>query len=226
MTKWELDKQIEEKVAEFTDTYFWSKLPSHREQSLSAQYAGIDVQLSCNSRVVNFDEKAKIRGCLNSILQYPSFELEMTSRSGVRREGWFLANTIQTDYYAFIGVFASTADENKLTADNMISAVDMLWVKKSDVKQMISGQIDDDQLKKDITDIQDEDCLDELIGWNFGKIRKKYEHGLFWLTYSTKLKEHPVNLVTTRDQLEKLPHSKHFYITKDKIENIPLHNKK
>lgn len=43
MTKWELDKLIEEKVAEFTDTYFWSKLPSHREQSLSAQYAGIDV---------------------------------------------------------------------------------------------------------------------------------------------------------------------------------------
>lgn len=43
MTKWQIDKLIEEKVAEFTDTYFWSKLPCHREDTLSAQYTGIDV---------------------------------------------------------------------------------------------------------------------------------------------------------------------------------------
>ena len=58
----------------------------------------------------------------------------MTSKGGTRREGWFISNTISTDYYAYIGVFAATSDENSLTADNMISAVDMLWVKKEDVK--------------------------------------------------------------------------------------------
>lgn len=84
--------------------------------------------------MANFDEKAKIRGCLNSVYQYPSFELEMTSRGGTRREGWFVSDAISTDYYAYIGVFATTTDENSLTADDMISAVDMLWVKKEDVK--------------------------------------------------------------------------------------------
>lgn len=112
MNKWNRDKLIEEKVAEFTDKHFWSKMPCHREEALSAQYAGIDVQLSCKGHTVNFDEKAKIRGCLNDVCQYPSFELEMTTRSGTRREGWFMASTIHTDYYAFIGVFATTTDEN------------------------------------------------------------------------------------------------------------------
>lgn len=217
MTKWELDKMIEEKVAEFTDKYFWSKLPSHREQSLSAQYAGIDVQLSTNNGTINFDEKAKIRGCLNSILQYPSFELEMTSRSGIRKEGWFLANTVQTDYYAFIGVFATTTDENKLTADNQISAVDMLWVKKNDVQNMIYEQISEKQLKEDIAELQEDD-ISPLM--NYGKARKRYPHKKFWLTYSSNLKEQPVNLVTTRDILEKLPHTKHFKITKEGIERL------
>ena len=141
MTKWQLDKMIEENVAKFTDENFWSKFkaPSKRVEDKQMQYAGIDVQLSG----INFDEKAKIRGCLNSVYQYPSFELEMTTRSGVRREGWFFS-ALSTDFYSFVGVSADTTVENDLSSDGRISAVDVLWVKKTDVQDMVEEHLTND----------------------------------------------------------------------------------
>ena len=49
------------------------------------------------------------------------------------------------------------------------------------------------------------------------KKRKTYPHRKFWLTYSAWMHEKPVNLVVPRDTLEKLPHSKHFIVTKEKV---------
>lgn len=146
MDKWQIDKLIEENVAEFTDTYFWSKLNSNaavtRAEDLQMQYAGVDVQLSTSTSLVNFDEKAKVRGCLNSVLQYPSFELKMTARSGARRDGWFFS-ALSTDYYAFISVSADTTAENDLSCDGRISAIDMLWVKKDDIEDMVHEHMTD-----------------------------------------------------------------------------------
>lgn len=217
MTKWEIDKLIEENIAKFTDQNFWHKFkaPSKRVEDIQMQYSGVDVQLSN----INFDEKAKIRGCLNSVYQYPSFELEMTTRSGVRREGWFFS-ALSTDFYSFVGVSADTTIENDLSADGHITAVDILWVKKSDVQKMVQEHVEIDQLKKDIAELQDEDCLDKQLGWNFSKARKRYADGKFWITYSKTLKEKPVNLVVPRATLEKLPHSRHFVVTKDRIKKL------
>ncbi len=89
----------------------------------------------------------------------------------------------------------------------------MLWVKKSDVKDMVREQMTDQQLEDDV-----EELKEDLDAQCFGKTRKRYSHNKFWLTYSANLKEQPVNLVTTRATLEKLPHSKHFRITKKRIE--------
>lgn len=217
MDKWQIDKLIEENVARFTDKHFWSKfkVPAERVEDKQLQYAGVDVKLGSTS----FDEKAKIRGCLNSVCQYPSFELKMTSRGGSRLDGWFFS-ALSTDYYAFIAVSADTSIENELSADGRISAVDMLWVKKQDVKDMLYEQMTDEQLEEDIQELQDEDCLDALLGWNWGKARKKYEHGKFWLTYSKYLKEQPVNLVAARETLEQLPHTKHFIVTEKGVKKL------
>ena len=62
--------------------------------------------------------------------------------------------------------------------------------------------------------------LPTCLGYNKsrdGKYRHKYPHGKFWLTYSTRMHERPVNLIIPRGTLEKLPHSKHFIVHKGKI---------
>lgn len=48
------------------------------------------------------------------------------------------------------------------------------------------------------------------------KHRKRYLHEKFWLTYSPYLNEQPVNLVTTRQNLESLPHSHHYIANKER----------
>lgn len=209
------DSLVEKNVARFVDENFYSKSKLSadicRWADKQHQFAGIDLTI----RTTNVDEKIKYRNCLNSVLQYPSFELEFTNKAGNRQTGWFMNAQLSTDYYALYCVFATTADENQLTADNAVSAVDVLLVKKSDVKDMVQEQMSDQQLKDDMKEIKE-----DLDAQCYGKARKRYPHGKFWLTYSSNLKEQPINLVTTRDTLEKLPHTRHFYITKDKVNKI------
>lgn len=87
--------------------------------------------------VLNIDEKAKYRGCLNQIQQYPSFEVSYINKSGIRQDGWFTNNSLCTDYYSFIGVYSYITDESKLSNVDSISAIDILFVKKSDVIDMV-----------------------------------------------------------------------------------------
>jgi hypothetical protein len=50
-----------------------------------------------------------------------------------------------------------------------------------------------------------------------GKYRTKYSHKKFWLTYSSRKPEKPMNIVVPRATLESLPHSRHFIVTKGKV---------
>ena len=91
-----------------------------------------------------------------------------------------------------------------------------MWVKKSDVKDMVAEQMTKEQLEADIEELREDDFSAQL----YGKARKQYPHKKFWLTYSTKLWEKPVNLVVPVDALLKLPHTKHFLVTKGKTRKI------
>ena len=59
----------------------------------------------------NFDEKLKVHGCLNQVLGCPSFELQLIDKAGNIRDGWFASQDLSTDYYAYIGISATTDDE-------------------------------------------------------------------------------------------------------------------
>ena len=67
----------------------------------------------------------------------------------------------------------------------------------------------------------DADGIEAFGGSTYnGKHRHSYEHRKFWLTYSTHLRERPVNLVLTRDTLLSLPHTKHFIATKEGVKIV------
>ena len=215
--KYKADMLIEAGVSQFLDDNFYGKLKAevHRWKDTEHQFAGIDTTINNT----NFDEKIKIRGCLNSTYQYPSFEVSMLNRGDEIDDGWFV-KPLSTDYYAFIGVYSYGNDENAISATSQISACDVLWVKKQDVVDMIEEQMTMDELKSDANELR-EDSI-ELFQ---NKSRKTYPHRKFWLTYSAWLFEKPVNLVIPRTTLEKLPHSKHFIVAKGKVTQIRGNNK-
>ena len=206
--KYKVDQLIEAGVSKFLDEHFYSKLKADvtRWHDKEHQFAGIDVTV----KSVNFDEKLKIRGSLNSVLAYPSFEVSLINRGGHQQDGWF-TQQLSTDYYAYIGVYSYGTDENAISCPNEISACDVLWVKKQDVVDMVEEQMTIDELKEDADELRN-DGYDEN-----DKKRKTYPHRRFWLTYSAWMSEKPVNLVTTRATLEKLPHSKHLIVTRENV---------
>ena len=209
--KYKTDMLIEAGVSQFLDDNFYGKLKAatHRWKDKEHQFAGIDTTINNT----NFDEKIKIRGCLNSTYKYPSFEVSLLNRGDEVQDGWF-CQQLSTDYYSFIGVYSYGNDENAVSCPNEISACDVLWVKKQDVVDMVEEQMTMDELKSDAAELREDDFMPQA------KKRKTYPHRKFWLTYSAWMHEKPVNLVVPRDTLEKLPHSRHFMITTDKITMI------
>lgn len=169
------------------------------------QFAGIDVTVGGT----NFDEKVKVRGCLNQVYGYPSFEVSFVNRAGDVQAGWFAAD-LSADYYAFIGVYSCGADENALSDSAAVSECDVLWVKKQDVKDFVEEHVGVEQLKRDAEELRE----DGPDSWTT-KRRKTYPHGKFWLTYSAWMPEKPVNLVFPRKELETLPHSARFAVTRE-----------
>lgn len=212
-----LDMKIESNIAQFLDKNFWSQFPYgyKRQTEKEFQFAGIDITVASKSDLsIHFDEKAKIYGCLNSILQCPSFEISFLNRAYEIQDGWFCQN-LSTDYYAYIAVYADTENINDLSAENIISACDMLWVKKKDVVDYVQQHIDLSALQEDAKELRVEG--DEQ---NLYKHRRRYKGADFWLTYSRSLYEKPVNLVIPRNRLEKLKNTKHFKIYKNEIQRV------
>lgn len=212
-----IDGLIEQNIANFLDNNFWSKFPYgyKRQTDKKYQFAGVDVTVAGKTDLsVHFDEKAKIYGCLNSVYQYPSFEVSFINRVQEIQTGWF-CQSLSTDYYAYIGVYANTNEINDLSCNNVISACDMLWVKKQDVIDYVQQTTQLSDLQYDAQELRNES---ELIGMS--KNRKRYSNSNFWLTYSGQLYEKPVNLVMQRSTLENLKNSKHFFITKNKISRV------
>ena len=218
-SKRKLDNLIENNISKFLDENFWSKFPNGfiRQTDKKYQFAGIDVTIiTKNGLSVHVDEKAKIYGCLNSILQYPSFEISFQNRANQIQPGWFCQN-LSTDYYSFIGVYTvnENNDVNDLSCSNNISACDMLWVAKQDVVDYIQQSFDLSDLYNDAKELRQESKLNGVQ-----QNRNRYEITNFWLTYSGQLFEKPVNLVMPRNTLETFKNSKHFYITKSEIKKL------
>lgn len=204
------DEKIESEVAKFLDKYYYGKL-KHKTSRITdgiKQCKGIDVEMTAaNNRIVNIDEKCKIRGLLNQVIPWPSFEIITKNKYGNYFEGWFVNQNNVTDYYAFISVFANTDDENAVTENNITKIV-YLMVKKDDVYNFVK--------LSPITLMQDAESLRNDI---YGRDRKSYKDGM-WLKYSVNKREQPVNLVMTRDKIKTLPHTLEFEITRNTIKTI------
>ena len=213
-----LDNLIEHNISKFLDENFWSKFPNGfiRQTEKKYQFQGIDVTLICkNNLSVHFDEKAKVHGVLNSVLQYPSFEISFLNRANQIQPGWFCQKNLSTDYYSFVGVYTlnGNSEITSLSSSTAISACDVLWCKKQEVIDFVKQTTNLNDLYNDANALRAES---KSLGQS--KNRKYYKN--FWITHSTRLFEKPVNLVMTRNTLENFKNSKHFYITKNEIKKL------
>lgn len=208
MTTRQKDYIIECNVAKFMDEYFWKKIAEKKNISFERvtdrqrQYRGQDVVIGN----VIVDEKAKVKNCMNSILMYPSFELQHIGSTGTLVDGWFMKQT-DTHLYAYIAVFSSAQTEYDISFDN-IDHLNVMLVKKSEVKEFIHKYDTEDNLKNAVDYLRDDEYEN----------RYRFGHNMYWLKKSTQFDEQPINLVLNRAVLESLKTTKTFDVYKDKIQ--------
>lgn len=235
------DYFIEQIANEFEDKYFWSRqLGANiscmtRYEDIEHQFAGIDFSLASSKGTLNFDSKVKYYGCLNKVCANPGFEVAFRNGIGKIQNGWLVEDGKHTTYYELLSLSCTVDDDRLLSSSSQISAMDILWVKKDELIDFIKQHTSIQTIKADVAELRaDGDNYEsrEYMDWlnalgmpmlsskdPKGLYRKVYDHKRFHLTYSSRLKEQPVNLVISRTTLESLPSTRHFVVTKDFVKN-------
>ena len=94
------DTKAEQQLAAFMDKYFYNKLDTtyKRVTDPEMQLKGVDVIIGSDS--VKIDEKASL---YYSNVMIPTFVFELDFMSGnVSHTGWYLNESLVTDYYMLI----------------------------------------------------------------------------------------------------------------------------
>lgn len=229
------DYIVERITNQFEDAYFWPrKLGENmsclvRYEDKYHQFGGVDFSL----KGINFDEKVKYYRCLNQVQKWPGFEVQQKNAIGNIQDGWLVANGLSTDWYSIIGLSTTVSSESELYLSSQITGIDILWVNKKELLSYITAYESIDEIKANADSLrQDGDYresgseflmslpLPEAQKTIDGRYRHTYIHGMFQLTYSSRIKEQPINLVISRTTLERLPSSRHFVATKDYVKTI------
>lgn len=101
-----------------------------------------------------------------------------------------------------------------------IEYLNLLFVKKSAVKDFVFAETSRNGLERDVIALRDR-CLKECEN---GKARHRYSHNKFWLTKSEHLAEKPINLNIPRVTLRKLPHSVEFCVSRYGVQRMANSN--
>ena len=201
------DNIIERNVAKFMDEYFWKKIAQAKHLSFERvtdkrrQWRGQDIVIGD----IVIDEKAKVKSCINEILEHPSFELQNITSTGTLVDGWFMKNN-DTHIYAFIAVFSSVKSPYDISFDN-IEHLNVMLVNKSEVKKLVHQYDSEENIINAIDYLRD----DYRNSYTFS-------HNMYHLTKSPQFAEQPINLVLKRELLENIKTTKIFNVYRDRIQ--------
>lgn len=182
----------------------------------SLQVAGADVSITLdNGTKKYFDIKAQ------SSARYindprPTFCLEISalSRYGSNEfDGWFIDDSLITDYYTFVWIHNAKTNENKqIISPNDIYKLEVMTVSKQKLKKYILSQLG----KLDLRQVAD--------GMRkSGKRKIAIADGIHF-SHSPQLPEKPVNIIVKKSVLRKfaLKDFGHCYVFPNKISKLTL----
>lgn len=122
-----------------------------------------------------------------------SFEVTRLCADGERHNGWFVDPKIETDYYCY--TFP------KLDDNNIKPKMQVDLFSKKDIVKIIEQE----------TTL---DCIEQAAHMMAVKGTRltKFKNFALYKTPSYKLPEEPINIVMSRELIEKTPHFRRFYV--------------
>lgn len=196
-----MDMAAESELAQFMDENLYELLLAeggftdiHRVYDRETQLAGIDVVAKTEKSVAYIDEKAQLY-YINKDLPTFAFELQSINR-GIEREGWFLNDSLKTDFYLLIWPFANV-DNVKNLRKEAITHVDALLISKKKLREKLA------QLSLDKSELQRK--TNELrFSAKYGKTPTGRAGIYYYFSEPTNYAETPINIVIRRSYLEEI----------------------
>lgn len=196
MTQRDYDCLVEQLAAKSIDEYYTKLgIKFERVTDKCRQVKGIDIILLAKSgKRINIDEKAKYKGLQEEGAQLNSYSFEVTRlcADGKRRIGWFIDKRNETDYYCYLFP--------KLDGQNIKPNMQVDMFSKKDIISIVEQETTLDYIEQAayMMDVK-------------GTKLTKFKNFALYKTPYYKLPEEPINIVMSRELIEKTPHFKRFY---------------
>lgn len=208
------DMKAEEKLGEFMDEYFYSRLNSKGGAQLSfkriknkkAQLSGVDILIEVDGKSLIIDEKASIYYS-NAMIPTFAFELDSIQKGKTEPvEGWLVNDNLVTEYYMLIWPNVKCVKQDKQWIRK-----DIKCLKKEDFtiveaflipKQGIRMELERRGYDREHLLLYAQRMRKRCKGLDVMKKEKIDEEMEF--TFSGQLAEKPVNIVIRKSMLQKL----------------------
>lgn len=196
------DTRLELIVNEFLDDYFLSKefdatrWVVEKEEQLS----GVDIYLTSEKHGLN-EAKVDIKSAVkysNCYLSTFSLELSFIGYRGGEKTGWFLNDSLETEYYLLLYPRSQKYYTDMIFKDD-IDYIDYYLVKKDDLMKFFKSRGYD---KERLLEVSNE-MREEFAEKGGDKIIRDSGSENFHFTLSGRLAEQPVNIVVKRQVYEK-----------------------
>ena len=197
MTQRQKDCSIEQKTSKLLDQYYTKNgIKFERVTDKARQVKGIDLILFGKSgKSIKIDEKAKYRGLQSEGAQLKSYSFEVSRlcADGKRRDGWFIDKNIETDFYCY--AFP------KLDGDSIKPKMQVDLFSKKDIIAIIEKETT-------LSYIEQAAFMMSIRGTRL----LPFKNFALYKTPANKLPEEPINIVMSRELIEKTPHFRRFYV--------------
>lgn len=229
------DMRAEKEINKFLSDFFYGRISPFFETiiDLDGQIRGIDTKMEYNGQIIRVDEKCQLN-FLNQNVSTQCLELGSYTSNRVYRNGWFIREGNDTEYYLFTWIpKCSVQYKDQLTCDS-IEVMDAILVSKEKLQKHLKDNfgIDKNTLHERVvvalSGYRDDQSV--RISPKDGKTRRinkiyfTNEQGQWILkrahiTMSISLNEKPTNLVVYLSEYAKI-YEDRFIITRDSIKSM------
>lgn len=168
------------------------------------QYAGVDVITHTIYGDIKTDIKCQTNTYINN--PTPTFCLELSFyKQEELRDGWFLKDDQLTDYFLFVWIPNAITINNYINKQEQLNEVEFMLVYKQDIWDFLNSiEITKNSLRKAA------ESLRNITQNSF----KRGTTEIVKLKRSDHLPEAPINLIISKQQYLKMPHTQCFYYNK------------
>lgn len=234
------DSAAEQALGQFLDRYFYPRLTKradfqwHRHADKETQIQGIDVDITFNSgsqrtRTLFVDEKAALQYVNSKRLKTFALELTFINSSGIESDGWFINDSLKTEYYLLIwpkasidGRPARASDLGRLSRDDFTQLLACFISKKRLTSWLADQGLDAGKLKEIAVELR-------AITDPSKPYKEKLDDGLSIYCSAgaesqsdlkrRRLVERPINLLVSRSILIELAHDT-YLISKSELKRM------